>query len=76
MNADFLILRADPVHGDLHVIVLSTTLSSAEEQACHALGCAGFLLEPARHDEFLAALRRIGLTPQLDQPRRPETRLQ
>jgi CheY-like chemotaxis protein len=67
-------LRADPLLPDVPVIVLSTTLDSAEQEACLAMGCHSFLLKPVGHDTFLKAVRRLGLAPILDLPRPRERR--
>ncbi|MDA1266915.1 MAG: response regulator [Planctomycetota bacterium] len=56
-------MRQDPLLADLPVIMTSTTLDPKEEEVCHVLGCDCFLLKPIRHDAFLGALRRLGVTP-------------
>ena len=59
-------LRQDSLLTDLPVIMTSTTLDPKEEEACHMLGCDCFVLKPIRHDAFLEALRRLGVTPLLE----------
>ncbi len=72
-------LRADPLFRTLPIVMIT---SSAEEQdmvRSYNLGVNGYVVKPVTHDEFLTAIREVGLywavvnqpPPQLARPATP-----
>jgi CheY-like chemotaxis protein len=54
-------LKADPATDKLPVIVLTTTDDPREVQRCYDLGCNCYVLKPVDYDQFVDAIRRLGL---------------
>lgn len=54
-------IKADPATEKLPVIMLTTTDDPREIERCYALGCSVYITKPVEYDEFVEAVRRLGL---------------
>ena len=54
-------LKDDPAAYDLPVIMLTTTDDPREVKRCYELGCASYVTKPVAYDQFVEAVRRLGL---------------
>jgi CheY-like chemotaxis protein len=54
-------LKADPVHAQIPVIMLTTTDDPREVKRCYELGCSCYITKPVDYDRFVEAIRRLGL---------------
>ncbi|OWK42990.1 response regulator [Fimbriiglobus ruber] len=54
-------VRGEPEHANIPVIMLTTTDDPREVQRCYELGCSVYVTKPIAYDEFVEAIRRLGL---------------
>ncbi|MDM8535299.1 response regulator [Desulfobacterales bacterium HSG17] len=45
----------------LPVIMITTTDDPREIEACHAIGCSNYITKPIEYDNFVNAIRQLGL---------------
>jgi len=58
------VLRQVKAEKDLHnmpVIMITTTDDPREVDRCHALGCSNYITKPMDYDNFVQAIRQLGL---------------
>jgi len=53
--------KADPRTALIPVIMLTTTDDPREIQRCYELGCSVYITKPVDNQEFVEAIRRLGL---------------
>jgi CheY-like chemotaxis protein len=54
-------LKADPKTVEVPIIVLTTTDDPREIKRCYELGCSSYVTKPVVYDQFVEAVRRLGL---------------
>jgi len=54
-------VKADPELKKLPVIMVTTTDDPREIERCHALGCSSYVAKPVEYEQFVEAVRRLGL---------------
>lgn len=54
-------LKEDSGTAKLPVIMLTTTDDPREVQHCYELGCSVYITKPVAYDEFIEAIKRLGL---------------
>ncbi len=54
-------IKADPELRLLPVIMITTTDDPREVEHCHALGCNSYISKPIEYEEFVNAIRQLGL---------------
>jgi CheY-like chemotaxis protein len=54
-------VKADPELRKLPVIMITTTDDPREVDRCHALGCSNYITKPIDYDNFVNAIRQLGL---------------
>jgi CheY-like chemotaxis protein len=54
-------VKADPELRKLPVIMITTTDDPREVARCHALGCSNYIAKPVDYDNFVNAIRQLGL---------------
>jgi CheY-like chemotaxis protein len=54
-------LKADPKTDEIPVIMLTTTDDPREVRRCYELGCSSYVTKPVAYDQFVEAVRRLGL---------------
>jgi CheY-like chemotaxis protein len=54
-------VKADPELRKLPVIMITTTDDPREVAHCHALGCGSYITKPVDYDNFVNAIRQLGL---------------
>ncbi len=54
-------MKEDPRTRRIPVIILTTTEDSREVHKCYELGCNVFITKPVDYDQFVDAVRKIGL---------------
>ena len=54
-------LKADERTQKIPVIMLTTTDDPREVQHCYELGCSVYITKPVSYDEFVEAIKRLGL---------------
>jgi CheY-like chemotaxis protein len=54
-------LKADAATAKIPVVMLTTTDDPREVQRCYELGCSIYVTKPVAYDEFVEAIRRLGL---------------
>lgn len=54
-------IKADPELGRLPVIMLTTTDDPREIGKCHEMGCSSYITKPIDYDNFVHAIRQLGL---------------
>jgi len=54
-------VKADPELRKLPVIMITTTDDPREVARCHALGCSNYIAKPIDYDNFVNAIRQLGL---------------
>jgi CheY-like chemotaxis protein len=68
-------IKADERTARIPVIMLTTTDDPREIERCYALGCSVYVTKPVRHEEFIEAVKRLGLFLQIVEiPRRTVSR--
>jgi CheY-like chemotaxis protein len=54
-------LKKDERTAQIPVIMLSTTDDPREVEACYRMGCSVYITKPVSYEEFVEAVRRLGL---------------
>lgn len=54
-------VKSDPELCKLPVIMITTTDDPREVEHCHALGCSNYITKPVDYDDFVNAIRQLGL---------------
>ena len=54
-------VKADPKTAKLPIIMLTTTDDPREVQHCYELGCSVYVTKPVAYEEFVEAIKRLGL---------------
>jgi len=54
-------VKADPKLKRMPVIMVTTTDDPREIERCHELGCSSYVTKPVDYDQFVEAIRRLGL---------------
>lgn len=54
-------VKSDPELRKIPVIMITTTDDPREIEQCHALGCSNYITKPVGHEDFVKAIRRLGL---------------
>jgi CheY-like chemotaxis protein len=54
-------VKADPELKKMPVIMITTTDDPMEIERCHSLGCSNYVTKPMVYDQFVEAIRRLGL---------------
>jgi CheY-like chemotaxis protein len=54
-------LKTDQKTAKLPVIILTTTDDPREVERCYQLGCSVYITKPVAYEEFVEAIRRLGL---------------
>jgi CheY-like chemotaxis protein len=54
-------LKADPRTARTPVIMLTTTDDPREVERCYRLGCSVYITKPVRYEDFVEALKRLGM---------------
>ena len=54
-------VKADPELRKIPVIMVTTTDDSREVEKCHALGCNNYIVKPIDYENFMNAVRQLGL---------------
>ena len=54
-------VKADPELRKIPVIMVTTTDDSREVEKCHALGCNNYIIKPIDYENFMNAIRQLGL---------------
>ncbi|HXG10726.1 MAG TPA: response regulator [Gemmataceae bacterium] len=54
-------LKADARTAKIPVIMLTTTDDPREVQRCYELGCSVYVTKPVAYDQFIEAIKRLGL---------------
>ncbi|MCG8605511.1 response regulator [bacterium] len=66
-------IKRDEELKKMPVLMLSTTDDPREIANCHSLGCSNYLVKPVDYEQFVEAVRKLGLflqvirVPQIDQ---------
>ena len=54
-------IKKDPELKKIPVIMITTTDDPREISRCHELGCSNYITKPIEYDEFVKAIRQLGL---------------
>ena len=54
-------IKADPELKTMPVIMITTTDDPREVARCHELGCSNYVTKPLDYNQFVEAIRRLGL---------------
>ena len=54
-------LKADPATATVPVIMLTTTDDPREVERCYQLGCNVYITKPVAYDQFVEAIKQLGL---------------
>lgn len=54
-------VKADPLLRKMPVMMITTTDDPREVERCHALGCNNYITKPIAYDDFVNAIRQLGL---------------
>ncbi|SDB30864.1 Response regulator receiver domain-containing protein [Desulfonatronum thiosulfatophilum] len=54
-------IKCDPELRKLPVIMITTTDNPMEVARCHAMGCNSYITKPVEYEEFVNAIRQLGL---------------
>jgi CheY-like chemotaxis protein len=54
-------VKADKSTAKLPVVILTTTDDPREVQRCYELGCSVYITKPVKYEEFVEAVKRLGL---------------
>ncbi|MGE9293873.1 MAG: response regulator [Puniceicoccales bacterium] len=55
------IIKQDPELKRIPIIMLTTTEDPQEIERCHDLGCNSYVKKPIDHEQFINAIRQLGL---------------
>lgn len=61
-------IKADEATATIPVIMLTTTDDPRDVDRCYRLGCSVFVTKPVAYDDFMEAVRRLGLVAQILTP--------
>ena len=54
-------MKADPELRKIPVIIITTSDDPREVEKCHALGCNNYIVKPIDYENFMNAVRQLGL---------------
>ncbi len=54
-------IKEDPLLRQMPVIIITTTDDPREVSHCHLLGCNSYITKPVEYDDFVNAIRQLGL---------------
>jgi CheY-like chemotaxis protein len=54
-------VKADPRIAKVPIIMLTTTDDPREVQKCYELGCSVYITKPVVYEDFIAAIKQLGL---------------
>ena len=54
-------VKADPELRKIPVIMITTTDDPREVENCHVLGCSSYITKPVDYENFVNAIRQLGL---------------
>jgi len=54
-------IKQDDELRKMPVIMITTTDDPREIEACHSLGCSNYVTKPVDYDQFVDAIRKLGL---------------
>ncbi len=54
-------VKADPGLRKIPVIMITTTDDPREVEHCHTLGCNNYITKPVEYEDFVNAIRQLGL---------------
>ena len=54
-------IKADAELQKMPVIMITTTDDPKEVERCHALGCSNYITKPIEYENFVKAIRQLGL---------------
>jgi len=54
-------IKADPEMKKMPVIMITTTDDPREVDLCHQFGCSNYITKPIEYDNFVNAIRQLGL---------------
>lgn len=54
-------IKADPELKKIPTIMVTTTDDPREVEKCHALGCSSYVTKPINYEQFVEAIRQLGL---------------
>jgi DNA-binding NarL/FixJ family response regulator len=54
-------MKSDAANAQIPVIMLTTTDDPREIERCYKLGCSVYITKPVQYDEFVEALKRLGM---------------
>ncbi len=54
-------LKSDPELCKIPIIMVTTTDDPKEVEHCHALGCSNYITKPVEYENFVRAIRQLGL---------------
>ncbi|MEX0713452.1 MAG: response regulator [Pirellulales bacterium] len=60
-------IKADPTRARIPIIMLTTTDDPREVERCYELGCSVYITKPVEYDQFVEAIKRLGLLLQIVQ---------
>jgi CheY-like chemotaxis protein len=60
-------IKADPTRARIPIIMLTTTDDPREVERCYQLGCSVYITKPVEYDQFVEAVKRLGLLLQIVQ---------
>jgi CheY-like chemotaxis protein len=55
------LIKSAPDLRRLPVIMITTTEDPQEVERCHNLGCSSYIAKPVEYDDFVQAIRQLGL---------------
>ena len=54
-------MKADPALHKIPVVIITTSDDPREVEKCHALGCNNYIVKPIDYENFMNAVRQLGL---------------
>jgi CheY-like chemotaxis protein len=54
-------IKADESTAKIPVIMLTTTDDPREVERCYEIGCSVYITKPVEYDQFVEAVKRLGL---------------
>ncbi len=54
-------IKSDPELKKIPIIMITTTDDPREVELCHSLGCSNYVTKPVEYDDFVNAIRLVGL---------------
>lgn len=55
------LIKNDPELRKIPVVMITTTDDPREVEHCHELGCSNYITKPVEYDNFVNAIRQLGL---------------